>query len=176
MNSFEVLGLEKRLVLSEEDLKARYDALSKERHPDAGGTDEGFAELQRAFEDLKTLTGRIRAFLGEDPGRGSLPGEVMENFGEVAGTLERVENFLSEREKARSHLTRALLDQGVPGLKRQVEETLELVLSLRANFEMRASEEDEEALAEVYRGLVFLDKWEGQLKGASGRLFQALMA
>ena len=36
-----------------EAITAAYRKLAKERHPDRGGTDDGFKELQQAYELLK---------------------------------------------------------------------------------------------------------------------------
>jgi hypothetical protein len=48
---YEVFGIGR--AATQEDVKARYRQLAKERHPDTGGTENAFKELQTAYDWLK---------------------------------------------------------------------------------------------------------------------------
>lgn len=186
MNFFEILGAPRRLVISGEELERCFDERGKRKHPDAGGSDEEFSSVREAYEHLKLPSGRIRAALetlgSEVDSRGAIPAEVMEHFSSVATVLEGVNDVLRERAESRSVLSRALIDAKIPVIKQGLEEILSEVLRLEDGLLESFSEFDEKgwresalAMAEVARGLAFIEKWKSQLQGATGKLFEALL-
>lgn len=52
-----ILGVKSDASPSLDRLKSRYKELAKKRHPDQGGTNDQFQELQRAFNEAKTALG-----------------------------------------------------------------------------------------------------------------------
>lgn len=186
MNPFELLGISPCLECSAEELAQQFDERGKACHPDKGGADQAFAQLRAAYELLNSPAGRIKAALAtltsENDARGVIPGDVMNLFSEVAGVLEDVNVILRERVEARSGLTRAMVDAKIPALKFRVEEAMSKVLGVEefligrfAEFDQKGWEVSAEAMAEVSRGLVFIEKWKSQLQGATGKLFEALL-
>lgn len=186
MNPFERLGLPEKLSLSREDLEKTIQKESAESHPDAGGNAASFEEVRRAGEILQNPASRLRAAVelvdGELSPRGQVPGAVMDLFSPVAGLLERVSAFVKERRGARSGLGRAVLDSQVPGLKRELEEMTSRLAGLEDQLVSRFPEFDERGwsscaaeMAEVSRGLVFLRKWQAEIREAQGKVFEALL-
>lgn len=189
MNPFERLGLGSRLVFPEEELELKFQELAKAVHPDAGGSEADFAQCRAAYEELKSPGRRIKAAIktvevvgGEIGERGSIPSEVVDHFGGVAEALEAVDQFLNERSRARSGLARALQDSKVPQLKaglESIQKDLALLedsfLSEFESFDHAGWCESAEKMGEVSRGLAFLEKWQGQIRVAMGKLFEALL-
>ena len=186
MNSFELLRLPLLLEVSNEELDRHFDEYGKASHPDAGGSDEAFSQFRKAYETLKSPSGRIREALNslseEIDSRGVIPTEVMNHFSEVASVLEAVDAALRVRSEARSDLTRALAEAKIPLLKSQLEEVLASVLVTESSLIGRFAAFDEagwtesiDAMAEVSRGLTFLEKWKAELQQATGKLFEALL-
>jgi len=182
MDAYSILGVERRLVIEEEELDRRYRALSKSVHPDAGGSASGFEAVRGAYDQLKSPVGRLKEALGESAGRGAVPSEVMDFFGPVAEVVQEVDGFLVERHAARSGLGRAVLDARVPGLKARVERMTESLAGLEEvyvgqfeSFDERGWDECRPEMEEVARGLAFLTKWQAQLREVVGKLFQALL-
>ena len=182
MDIFDQLGVPRQLVLADEVLEGRFRELGKKAHPDAGGAASEFEQLRGAYEQLKSPARRIRAVLGSGEERGSVPGEVMDLFGPVAEAIQGVEDFLKERAAARSALGRAVLDGGMPALKGELERLTGLLGELEGDFVARFEgfdsggwESCKEEMGEVGRGLIFVEKWLGQLRVATGKLFEALL-
>lgn len=189
MNPFELLGLENRLTFPEEELELRFQEIAKIAHPDTGGSETDFAEYRAAYEVLKSPGRRLQEAMqvvalegGNLEERGSIPSEVVDYFGRVAEVLETVDQFLNERAQARSALARALQDSKVPQLKVSLEAVQkdlglleESFLSEFENFDRIGWFESFEKMGELSRGLTFLEKWQGQIRVAMGKLFEALL-
>ena len=183
MDAFEVMGLPRRSVLAESDLQARYDQLCKGRHPDAGGSAKAFEELEKAHRILGSERSRLAALLGEEPARGAVPGLVMEFFPKVAGWVEQAEAALKERREARSALVKAMGEAKMLQLQQTGQELAGEVAKMRENvvagfeqFDRLGIEDQREAMAEAWRTLGFLDRWQQQLNGTTQQLFQAMLA
>ncbi|MGC6427291.1 MAG: hypothetical protein ACON5H_09895 [Akkermansiaceae bacterium] len=188
MNAFAILEVPERLVISPQELERRFDVRGKSCHPDAGGSAEEFSRIRGAYDVLKTPSGRIRAALESlsgskgAPSSGEIPSLVMSSFSSVANVLEEVEEVLGERRTARSGLKRAMADAKIPLLKRRLEWVLNEVVEVEDNLVAQFGRFDEvgwshsvSEMAEVFRGLRFIEKWKGQLQAATGKLFEALL-
>ncbi len=185
MDAFERLGIMRLLVLDEGALDARFRELSKKAHPDAGGDAEEFEAIRKAYDSLRSPLARLRvalSSLGDFESRGAVPGKVMDLFGPMADGLQAVDQFLGEREKARSGLGKALLDAKMPALKVELESLGNELTLLESDLVGRFSIFDQEGwessraeMEEVSRGLAFVTKWQAQTREATGKLFQALL-
>ena len=186
MDPFAILGLPRRLALPDEEVEQVVNGLLKTTHPDAGGDRARFEEVRLAAGILKSRSERMRAAMmlaGGDPSeRGTVPSEVMDCFSPVAEALQETNDFVSERAKAVSGLGKAVLDVRVPGLKSKLEGLLADLQVLEGQakgrfveFDERGWEESLEEMGEVSRTLRFLEKWQGQLREATGKIFEALL-
>jgi curved DNA-binding protein CbpA len=182
MDPFLILGLPERLAVDTGQLEEHFRRLGKEAHPDRGGSAADFERLRFAYEVVKSPAKRIRAMVGEAESRGSVPGEVMDLFGSVAEAMEAVEQFLKERAVARSGLGRAVLDAKIPALRKSLEDLIEKLGDLESGlidwfpfFDEKGWDVCEAEMGEVARGLVFLEKWQAQIREATGKLFEALL-
>ena len=187
MNAFVRLGLPEKLVLDEAVLKQRVIEGSRRNHPDNGGSEEDFQAVRKAGEVLSSPALRIREALiaagGELSERGEVPSGVMDVFSPVAGVLEEVSGFMIERAKALSCLGRAVIDARLPAIKVRLEQMVGRVSELEDKMSSRFPGFDDfgwenclDEMAEIARGLTFLRKWQGQLREASGALFEVLLS
>ncbi|WP_193210878.1 J domain-containing protein [Luteolibacter marinus] len=177
MDPFERLGLERRLALSEEELREAFRTAGKQGHPDAGGSGEDFALLQQAYRQLSRPSGRLRAWLsargipGED--RGAISPRLLDLFGTVGAVLQRADAVAKKRGESHSALAKAMLEPEV----QETREALEACLG-----EVAAALQDEEtAFPEIeagdgdpwltVRNLAFLEKWQGELKARFSALW-----
>ena len=183
---FEILGLSRGLAISSERIDKAYREASRRLHPDSGGEEEDFQEMAEAAELLKSPSRRLRWAIESTEsawdGRGSVPTSVMDLFSPVAEVIQKVDQFALERGNSKSALGRAVLDARVPELKRELEDVLQSVSDEEADllkafkeFDRRGWLELAEQMGQVARGLSFLEKWQGEIRAATGKLFQALL-
>jgi curved DNA-binding protein CbpA len=144
-------------------------------HPDAGGDPEEFARLREAHAILRSPAKRLRHWL-ETGGvaweaGGSVPDMLMGMFGAIGELLQRVDGLTENKAAARSALGRSLLERKGMELLAEVEGRMDAVRGVReelaGRFEEFASAGAQVCAgeaAEVARALVFLEKWEGQLR------------
>jgi curved DNA-binding protein CbpA len=186
MNPYEALGLAPKLDLELGDLERVTREASLVCHPDSGGDEVEFQRVRQAGGVLKEPFSRLKAAL-EMIGvsyevRGGVPGEVMDYFSPVAGILKKVDDFTTERRRALSGLGKAVLDVRIPGLKMELEDLIQKLGSLEEGMIARFPDFDAcgwdqcgEEMAEVFRGLIFVSKWLGQLRESNGKIFEALL-
>lgn len=183
---FSLLSVSRKLNLEDKEIDRLVREASQLHHPDAGGDEGMFLNIRLAGEILKSPARRIRAAI-ESEGldfdeRGEIPEEVIEYFSLVATVLEKVNSFVLERSKTLSSLGRAVIDTGVPGLKRDLEmltgklnELESTMVASFKSFDDKGWSQCGVEMSGVARGLVFLTKWSAQLREANGKLFEALL-
>jgi curved DNA-binding protein CbpA len=171
MNPFERLGLEKRLTLSEAELREAFRAAGKSGHPDAGGSGDEFALLQDAFARLSSPSRRLRCWLdakglsGEE--RGAISPALVDLFGVVGSALQQADAVTKRRDAALSALAKAMLEPAVQQAREALEAALDQVAAAlqaeESRFpDMEAGRGDPWLVA---RDLAFLEKWQAELKG-----------
>jgi len=182
MNAYLLLGLEPRLVLSEESLAEAFREAGKTLHPDAGGAEDEFSALHEAHALLVRPSLRLRHFM-ELRGmplenRGAIDDGLMELFGTVGAVNQRAEAVARKREEARSALVRSLFESEAQECRDAVEEELVKVereiASECASFPEYESAPREsatiESAAKTARNLAFLEKWRAGLRASYARL------
>jgi curved DNA-binding protein CbpA len=189
-DAFAILGLERRPLVTAEDVEAAFLRASRKRHPDgaAAAADGGdFAELNAARGMLTNPSRRLRILLeSEFPATamrgGAISKGLMGLFGQVSNGLERAEEFLRRGEAATTALGRALLmgemlerkaemesvSAELTGLENTLEQHL-LDLDARWLAGERGSELVEE-LAELGREFSFTGRWRTQVDAALARI------
>ena len=183
---FEILELPHGLAISSEKIDEAYRDASRRLHPDSGGEEDDFQEMAEAAELLKSPSRRLRWAIESTESvwdsRGNVPRSVMDLFLPVAEAIQKIDQFELERGNAKSALGRAVLDARVPELKRELEDVLQRVSDEEAglleafeDFDRRGWLEVAEQMGEVARGLSFLEKWQREIRAATGKLFQALL-
>lgn len=171
MDAFELLGIGKRLVISEDELRAAFREAGKRAHPDAGGDHAAFAMVAEARAILSDPARRLRHWLEcqgiEAPEHGPLPGFVMDLFGVVGAAMQQADEVARQREGARSALAKALLEPRVlaardalEAARTQVDAAINAELARLPAIEAAPGP----AAAHHARALAFLGKWKEQLR------------
>ncbi len=175
VDAFAALGLERRLAVGEDALRAAYDERVREAHPDRGGDPVEFQALGSAYRLLRSPGQRLSHWLeleGEPLGKaGELPRELMELF-EILGPLfKKIDEVVLRKGEARSVLARSLAEREALAAGAELDQAGERVESLRRELESRFARFDREGAAacrveaaEAARALRFLEKWQGQLR------------
>lgn len=94
MNPYEVLGVEQGA--GEEEVKEAYRDLAKEHHPDRGGDEEKFKEIQEAYEQITSDgsgSSRRRGFDGQSPFAGARATQGFDFGGKNKGVEDFVRDF-----------------------------------------------------------------------------------
>lgn len=176
-DAFDVIDIERCLVLDSEELQAAFLKAGKEHHPDSGGTTEGFESVQRAREILSAPQSRLKHWLelnglaGEM--RGSVSGDLMDLFMSLGDLLQRTDELLREREKASSALAKAMLESRTQECREELEEAQTRLESDIQNRVESFGEIERGNLDgwEVARDLTFLQKWQSQIRERYARLW-----
>lgn len=180
MDAFQTLGIERRLVVSEERLREAFREAGKQVHPDAGGGDGEFAGLREAFAVVSSPSRRLRHWLElcGTPGevRGVIDPTLMDFFAEVGAVTQWAEAVIRKRDEARSALVRAMLEDEGQACREAVEAAICKVEAMvqrecEVFLEIEGAVELDVAFAsQVARNLAFLEKWRGGLRACFSRL------
>lgn len=179
-NAFETLGIETRLIVSEDALREAFREAGKTAHPDAGGADESFAKLRESFELLSSPSRRLKHWLElrgvVADARGSVDAALMDLFSKVGDVSGSAEQLIRKRDDTKSALGLALLEREVQACRESVEEAGRMVEAAMlhecaafSNYENQQAL-DLEAAARTVRNLAFLEKWRIGLRALFSRL------
>lgn len=169
---FSTLGIEPALEPDEDFLRARFDALCREHHPDSGGEGEQFARVQSAFESLRDPGKRLRAWVELHGGKVDLPQdeETMAWFARVGELVQRADAVLGRKRDARTALVRAMAERDALSLLGEVEALRKELEQEKARLRGRFCDFESGvpgpglAAAELAAGRwTFLDRWDAQL-------------
>lgn len=98
LNAFERLRLEVRLDLSEEEVREAFRKMAGVMHPDSGGDEKDFSELQLAQEVLLSPARRLKEWMlakgTEADARGQIGSGLMDLFQKVAETGNAAESAI----------------------------------------------------------------------------------
>jgi len=179
-DAFQMLGLEKRLGFSAEELREVFREAGKRIHPDAGGGEGDFADLQRAHDMVASPSRRLAHWfelrgMKIDP-RGAVDDSLMDLFAGVGSTIQKCESLIRKRDESKSALGRALLEDETQRCREQLEGVIAEV-SDRIGNECAAFARYEDAnpmdaadAAKSVRNLAFLEKWQASLRALFPRM------
>ncbi|MFN0130514.1 MAG: DnaJ family molecular chaperone [Verrucomicrobiales bacterium] len=176
MDAFAELGLPRSPLVDEAELERRFDALSRQHHPDVGGDPIAFARLGEARRLLVTPAPRLRHLLElvypGTPLAGELPPTLVDHFAILGPTLQVAQQFIRKKETAASALARALLASE----EMRHRETLESAAATLANSlaavldATRSWDGHAESLTAWARQAAFLERWQAQVRESLVRL------
>jgi len=145
-------------------------------HPDSGGEEKAFTELQTAQGTLLSPTKRLKEWVLakglEAEARGQIEGRLMDLFQKVSETGASAEAVIRENAAAQSSLMKAMV---AVKLIKQREQIQPLIEEVEAEVQERLEifpkiESGDIAADKVLRDLAFLEKWRATLRGIYGRL------
>ena len=178
---FASLGFERRAALDAEAVKARFQELGRELHPDAqDGDSQAFSALNEAQAVLSRPSARLRHLIELLWGAeavaslrgGAMSTEVMERFAEIGAVLARADSLIARKAKAQSALARALLAGEEMEVNQALMEAGGTLMRLRRGLEATFPSLDEKIATgggehesvEACRDLSFAEKWQAQLQ------------
>ncbi len=179
-DAFQMLGLDQRLGISTEVLREAFREAGKRIHPDAGGGEGDFANLQRAHDILASPSRRLSHWLELrgtkiDP-RGTVDDSLMDLFAGVGATMQKCEALIRKRDDAKSALGRALLEdetqrcrEELEGMIARVNDRIECECAAFSRYDDAAPSDVTNAARSV-RNLAFLEKWQASLRAMFARM------
>ena len=176
MNAFERLGLPVGLVVSEEEIREAFRKRAAEVHPDSGGDEKRFSELQLAQEILVSPARRLKEWMVakgiESDARGQIEAGLMDLFQKVAETGNAAEAAIKLGAGAQSSLVKAMAEVKLMAGRENVKALLaEIGDQIGAKIvQFPGIEASEIEPGKVARDLVFLEKWRASMKSVYGRL------
>jgi hypothetical protein len=176
-HAFELLQLPVRLVLTDEEIRTAFREAGKIHHPDAGGDTENFSLLQSAYSEILSPARRLKAWLNisQIPGdeRGVISPELMDLFSKVGACLQQADELIRQRESTRSALAKAMLEGKTFATREEIERIQSDAQALvdKRLHSFPGIEEGTVDAWQVLRDLVFLEKWQAQLRDRYGKLW-----
>ncbi|MEM7144571.1 MAG: DnaJ domain-containing protein [Verrucomicrobiota bacterium] len=181
MDYFEILGVERKAGLKEEEVRGAFQEVGKGAHPDSGDGGEAFENVGEAYGVLRDEGRRLRhlmelEFPGEEFGGsgGMVSGELLEVFGRAGSVLQAAGEVLKKKKEATTALGKAVLEKEVIAAQQAVQEVgfeIEGMLQVergRLAEVDRLLREDREAALELGREMVerfgFLTKWQAKVR------------
>ncbi|WP_138088048.1 J domain-containing protein [Phragmitibacter flavus] len=181
MDGFQMLGLKRSASMDEEVLQQAYAKLSREEHPDHGGSDATAAAVNQAFETLRVPELRLKHLLelaGPEEVKAwrtvPLDDGMMTIFGRLGAMLQKASAMAVKLEGARSALVKALLADGVLKLRDELEQLGMEIAGKKEEMEAQLADLDgrletgeQEAwkeLASLQARFAYLGRWRGQIR------------
>lgn len=180
-DAFALLGLPRGAALCEDEVRAAFQKAAAAVHPDAAADEADraartakFTALNEASATLASLPRRLRHLLElEHPELAAqksgtpLDGAMMDLFSTTAAAVQRAAAVQSQKQKAASALTRALLAGAEMEAQESLEAAAQKVAAARAALESALPAlSDGPALAAYAARAGFLEKWQAQLRAA----------
>lgn len=182
VDHFAALGLERRLSLSADAVRERFQELSRAVHPDTGGgSEEDYAALVAGAGVLGDRARRIVHWMAlhgvaHDPRAVEPSRWVSETFGEVAELVKSASELVARSEAVTSALGRAVVDREKVMLADSAKELLDELRGRVAMLDERLVELDageEVDIDEISRLAVdggFVQRWIDQLRSTVATL------
>lgn len=180
---FADLGVPRKAVLSEDELREALHAAGRRWHPDSGSMPDAarFERANAAAVGLRDPAPRLRRLLElaigpEAVARGGvLDSGLMDLFAEAGPLVQAADDLIGRRRAAGSALARALLEPECIALHPRLAAMIRRIDDRARNAEERLGEVDallagaspDEAAGPgnaIYRELAFLGKWRRQLQ------------
>lgn len=175
---YEELAQTRCLSLDSEELRSKFQELSKKHHPDAGGHEESFAQINQAHQTLSNPASRIshlyelvfEALLRSD---GALSSNVMDLFTKIGKVISSADIFIRKRSKTLSSIGEALLAKELVQIQSELFEASGKVREAKSNIMKSFAEIDRllecdkdsaKLKMEIsFRDISFLIKWEKEV-------------
>ena len=176
MNAFERLDLLVSLGISEDEIREAFRKAAAVMHPDSGGEEKVFSEIQLAQEVLLSPARRLKEWMGvrsiHADERGQIGAELMDLFQKFAEAGNAAEAAIKAAEGSHSALAKAMAEVKLMGQRERVKSLLaEIGEGIAGRVTMFPGIETGDVdPGKVMRDLVFLEKWRAAMKSVYGRL------
>ena len=170
MDPFELLGLSRRPLLSEEEIGTAYRKLAATLHPDQpGGDATRFKELGEAVAILRDPARRLRSLAGVTA-VSIPPPEAADLFPRVATLLQSGDDLHARYSTASNSLAKAVLAAPLKKLAADLDALLSTIGDWRSDLDARLAAldadwpHDPEPIAPLADSFSYATRWESQLR------------
>lgn len=174
MNPFAVLGLPERPTLTDAEVTERFQALSREQHPDRAHTpSDAFTEITQAYQALRSRGQRLKALLQlRFPDtfqlKGVLPEGLLELFSVVSQALQTADTYLEKKRRATTALAEALLAPELMRVQAALGEASHVVTARLQDIDEEIAKFETtlvlETASRLCRESLYLEKWQSQIQ------------
>jgi hypothetical protein len=172
LDYFALLEVPRQPWLEEDAVRAQFQRLAATAHPDGlGGDNARFVALNEAWQALRSPTARLRHYLElTNPdalqSSGSMAGVNGDLFMEIAEAQQRATAIGASLAEARTPVARAILEIERIAARERLEQLMSRVSAQMDVIYRKLREEGPDAaeLASALNQLVFLEKWNNQLR------------
>lgn len=177
MNPFTLLNQPESIQIDLPYLEDQYRELSAKHHPDAGGDEALFKEVNKAYKTIKPINTRALALLSINKiqynARGSVSNDVMEHFTPLSELFQQTDTHLKQLEGATSQLQKALLTGTSLDLQSQLEQWIQILDKHLETTETQilSLSIESHSIQVAIRDTAFLLKWKAQLRERYAQLF-----
>lgn len=178
LDCYEELSQKRCLELNSDNLREKFQELSKCHHPDAGGDELVFSRINRAHSILFNPSSRVEhlyELLFQDSIRtdGPLSSNVMELFSEIGELTISADGLIKKKEKTLTSVGEALIAKDIANLQTQLFEMNGKVRGAKSailktfpdidHLIQTDSDTAKEKMELCARDLSFLGKWEKEI-------------
>ncbi len=177
MNHFTLLDIPQEAVIDLDTLKEHFQQLAAKNHPDNGGDEQAFQQVNQAYQILSVSHTRLKHLLelhsiSFSP-RGTVSDSVMASFMPIGELSQEISSHLQSVKKASSSLRKALLSSKSLELQEQVETWIDTLDSTEEQQLKDILDQplDTPLFQTIIRNLAFLYKWKAELREHYSHLF-----
>ena len=178
LDCYEELSQKRCLELNSDNLREKFQELSKCHHPDAGGDELVFSRINRAHSILFNPSSRVEhlyELLFQDSIRtdGPLSSNLMELFSEIGELTISADGLIKKKEKTLTSVGEALIAKDIANLQTQLFEMNGKVRGAKSailktfpdidHLIQTDSDAAKEKMELCARDLSFLGKWEKEI-------------
>jgi len=174
---FQTLNLPREAALNPDTVKARFQELSRDLHPDAGNNDDkAFAALNAAQSCLSRASTRLKHLIeletGEaPPSRNTMSPGLMDLFSPVADILSKADHYIARKSRTTTALAKAMLSKDAPELIQQLMLTGGEISAYRKNLDEQLTQAKVSSdLAPLAHEFSFIEKWQSQVQERMGNM------
>jgi len=171
MDPFELLGLPRRPLLSDEEIGSAYRQLAGKLHPDQpGGNALIFRELGEAASILRDPARRLRE-LSSFPTGSQLPPKAAELFLHIASLLQQTDILIEKQTATSNALAKAVMAAPLRKLRIDLDSTLNELEEWKSSLDQELAksdslwpEHDPTAISLLAASYAYVARWESQLR------------
>lgn len=176
VNYFKLLGLSPTAVIDMQLLDDKYKALAAEKHPDQGGDEQEFNQLNTAYNSLRLPSSRLKHLLDihsiSYDKRGTVSNHLMNFFMSTGELIQLADVMIKKKQSATSALSKALLEADILEIQERLSEQIDQLEQAQTDtLESIPEAIDASKYETASRDLAFLEKWQAQLRERYASLF-----
>ena len=170
---FQLFELPRSAMVCAKHISEKYKQLAAQCHPDQGGDELEFNQLNDAYSVLRSASKRLKHLMDlagtSYDRRGVVSDHLMNYFMSTGEILQQADALIQKKSTTTSALSLALLENESLLIQEKISEQIDqLTRQVDATLEQASTSNSYET---GYRDLAFLENWQAQLKQRYGSLF-----